>query len=122
MKKLKKVYYSKRYEVSEIVLLNSLVVLILILSFIIACDLHAIRSILQANRNLLNGKIFGYEGSDVYGIIKNVRIFIVNTFGLSLFTSFSSSRKRNDVIHIQDKRKTVISIHYMLQQKRDIKI
>lgn len=39
----------------------------------LACDLHAIRTILQANRNLLNGKMFGYEGSDVYGIIKNVR-------------------------------------------------
>eukprot|EP00981_Chlorochromonas_danica_P003332 scaffold644_cov168-Ochromonas_danica.AAC.24 len=31
-----------------------------------ASDLHIIRNILQANRSLLNAKMFGYEGSDVY--------------------------------------------------------
>lgn len=34
------------------------------------CDLPVLRNILQANRALLNGKMFGYEGSDVFDIIK----------------------------------------------------
>jgi hypothetical protein len=72
MKIHKKVCCLKRCAVCTL-FFSTLIVLILFVSFAIACDLHAIRSILQANRNLLNGKMFGYEGSDVYGIIQNVR-------------------------------------------------
>lgn len=45
----------------------------------------AIRNILTVNRSLLNGKMFGYEGSDLFETIKNVRIvvyiphFLLNT-------------------------------------------
>lgn len=40
----------------------------------LACDLHVIRSVLQVNRTLLNAKMFGYEGTDVFEVIKNVRV------------------------------------------------
>jgi hypothetical protein len=36
-----------------------------------ACDLHIIRNVLQVNRTLLNAKMFGYEGTDVFEVIKN---------------------------------------------------
>jgi len=42
----------------------------LLFAAIRACELNAIRSILQVNRNLIQAKMFGYEGSDVFEIIK----------------------------------------------------
>lgn len=51
----------------------------------IACELHAIRTILQANRTLLNSKMFGYEGTDVFEIIKNVKCFDIIYVFSSLF-------------------------------------
>lgn len=38
----------------------------------VACELNAIRNVLQVNRNLVHAKMYGYEGSDVFEIIKNV--------------------------------------------------
>ncbi len=37
-----------------------------------ACELNAIRNVLQVNRGLVHSKLFGYEGSDVFEVIKNV--------------------------------------------------
>lgn len=36
------------------------------------CNLPTISIILQANRALINSKLFGYEGSDVFNRIKNM--------------------------------------------------
>ncbi len=36
------------------------------------CHISTIKSLLVENRNLLNAKLFGYEGSDVHEIIVNV--------------------------------------------------
>eukprot|EP00601_Ochromonadales_sp_CCMP2298_P009776 CAMPEP_0173269114 /NCGR_PEP_ID=MMETSP1142-20121109/30703_1 /TAXON_ID=483371 /ORGANISM="non described non described, Strain CCMP2298" /LENGTH=873 /DNA_ID=CAMNT_0014205433 /DNA_START=275 /DNA_END=2895 /DNA_ORIENTATION=- len=36
-----------------------------------ACEINAIRSILQVNRDLLHSKMYGYEGSDVFEAIKD---------------------------------------------------
>ena len=40
----------------------------------IACELNAIRNVLQVNRALVQSKMYGYEGSDVFEIIKNVSL------------------------------------------------
>lgn len=48
-------------------------ILLSLLLPIIACELNAIRNVLQVNRGLVQSKMYGYEGSDVFDIIKNVR-------------------------------------------------
>jgi hypothetical protein len=35
-------------------------------------QLNVIRNVLQVNRNLIHSKMYGYEGSDVLEVIKNV--------------------------------------------------
>lgn len=45
--------------------------------FSTACDMQAIRNILSVNRTLVNAKMYGYEGTDVFEVIKNVRTTLV---------------------------------------------
>ena len=42
-----------------------------------ACELNAIRNVLHVNRNLVQSKLYGYEGSDVFEVIKNASITII---------------------------------------------
>lgn len=39
---------------------------------ILAFDLNTIRNILQTSPHLLNSKLYGYEGTDIFDIIPNV--------------------------------------------------
>lgn len=56
----------------------------------IACELNAIRNVLQVNRSLVQSKMYGYEGSDVFEIIKNVSRLIHFQTAMQCNQSYSS--------------------------------
>ena len=38
----------------------------------LACEIPAIKNVVQINRSLVTSKMFGFEGADVYEVIQNV--------------------------------------------------
>ena len=56
----------------------------LLFDVIRACEIQSIKNILQVNRSLVTSKMFGFEGADVYEVIKNVSFFIVNCISFHL--------------------------------------
>lgn len=47
---------------------------------IVECNIPTIKNILQINRSLVTAKMFGFEGADVYEVIKNVSIEFIMLF------------------------------------------
>ena len=74
MKMVRKVYSLLQFAVSfnnntlQHTLFNEFQVTLILINA--ACELNAIRNVLQVNRALVQSKMYGYEGSDVFDIIK----------------------------------------------------
>jgi len=61
----------KKLTFSSLRMLDETIQKELLFNAIRICELTAIRTILQVNRSLVSSKLFGYEGSDIYEIIKD---------------------------------------------------
>lgn len=92
----------------------------------IACELNAIRNVLQVNRALVQSKMYGYEGSDVFEIIKNVSLSLpMHTAcneSLTFLKIIIFSLKASGATSIPDKRKMASFTLYMWPRKRDTRI
>jgi hypothetical protein len=88
----------------------------------VANNVNAVKNILQANKYLLNAKLLGFEGADIREIIPNVRLTRNIHRTLNLKIHVFVSRRQSDAISTPELRKTVISIHCMLQQRLVIKL
>ena len=48
-------------------------------------DIAGIRNLLQVNRSLLNDKMYGFEGHDVYGSVPEVKLVVHNFLNIRNF-------------------------------------